>query len=497
MDHLLAIAEEPQPMLKQRRELTYFMLTAIQNSWHIQAHHPTLIRILIAIAKYELVTEFMPQWQANLPQAVQAALRLHLWPEAAHFLYLQSKIHHQRARLKPALASSRQAIRLLRLQPTTVLTLKIYVHYWALLSLTGRGSYQRLRQMALGMEKRLKRQAPSPEQHAEAFVHLYQSLAIFSRRMGGLHEAVHHMTRAIHHAQFAYNAPHLPGEAYRLRGLFAWAAEDYAQAEADLRCAIEMARAADNPLLLNFSRGNLGLVYWSQCKLSKAERETDYTVVASRRQQLAFQLLSQLGNAGLISLTQGRHQEAERRLRKQLKMAQERQIEYEIARSHGNLGLTYQSSGRPAEALPLLMTSWRLSKRARRVEALCAISINVSMCLAMLSRSESALRFARLALQLSERLNAPKFRLAALRAMAMIVPNEQARPLLETALTLAAERPFDRAACLFDLFHHAENPTEADRFYASGCTILRDIGAQQWVWPTFDPAAPPWLPALL
>jgi tetratricopeptide (TPR) repeat protein len=305
------------------------------------------------------------------------------------------------------------------------------------------------------------------------------------------------MTSAIHHAEFAHHAPHLRAEAYRLRGLFAWAVENYAQAEADLRCAVAMARAADNPLLLNFSRGNLGLLYWSQCRLSDAETETQYTVIASRDQKLAFQLLSQLGNAGLISLTQGRHKEAERRLRKQMKMAQARKVEYEIARSHGNLGLTYQSSGRLAEALPLLMTSWRLSKRARRIEALCAISINVSMCLAMLGRTESALRFARLALGLSEQLNAPKFRLAALRALAMLAPDEQARMLLKMALTLAAGRPFDRAACLFDLFRHAESPAEAKRFYAQARGILADIGANFWLWEDDNPAAPPWLPALL
>ena len=99
-----------------------------------------------------------------------------------------------------------------------------------------------------------------------------------------------------------------------------------------------------------------------------------------------------------------------------------------------------------------------------------------------------------LALELCNKLNAPKFRLSALRALAMIAPEDQARPLLESALTLAAERPFDRAACLFDLVRHTNDPTEAEAFYTDGRDILRSIKAKEWV---ADPAARPWLPVLL
>jgi tetratricopeptide (TPR) repeat protein len=334
-------------------------------------------------------------------------------------------------------------------------------------------------------------------EQGEVLAHLWITRAQLSRRQGSLDAAL----AAIHQAAgslAACDEPdlHLQASIYRLRGLYCWAKGLYDEAIPNLTQSARLFRQQGDQFAASLALGNLGLVYWSTSRFEAAEEITTFTIRQAVRLNARWHLARQTGNLALVSLFQGRLREAHRLLKRHLRLSTELGIISEVGRANGNLGVVKLHLGQYRMAYRLLEHDRQVSEAESKLEGLGVALANLSRYHMLTGDAPTAADYAERTLRLSDRLNSAPLRLIGLRVLAECQPPRRARRTLRTAYHLAADRPFDRAACLLRYITVVDDHALKTLLWTKAEHMLDRMGAPAWTRHS-TLANPPLLPVVI
>lgn len=277
--------------------------------------------------------------------------------------------------------------------------------------------------------------------------------------------------------------PHDLAHAYLRRGTITWVAGRYQVAEADLKRAAALFRAAGDPLQAIFAEGNLGLVYYSMSRFRQAESLKLAALHAAEETNARHALVSELGDLSVVYIALGQMHQALDYSDRMVRLATELGSAAELSRGRGNRGYALLGLGRYEEALEDIEFSLELYRSQGRLEGLIVTTIDKIMYLRGIGEEEVAALLARENYEAALVEDFPHLHIVTSRCLALFAEAEEQRALLERALALARqhERPMDEAGCLFSLSAITPDSHEREANYAHAVELLDQMGCLGWL----------------
>jgi tetratricopeptide (TPR) repeat protein len=290
----------------------------------------------------------------------------------------------------------------------------------------------------------------------------------------------------------------LRGEVHEARGVLSWARGDYPAASDDLNAATQIFAQQADHLREASVLANLGLIYWKMCQFDRAEQAQLQSIAIREARNAQGSLARVTGDLGMVYFLRGNMAQACHYMEVSRNLAQRYGDTRSVALSAANLSGIRVFQGQSGQVVDKLEQAL-FSSRERSKEHELGVILDITPCYWNLGRVEQAEQTARrtfeIALELREEI--PGVMVAALRALALVQPREQAVVSLREALRLSVEheRKFDRAACLLSLAGLQAAP-ESDQTWQAGTALLAEMGASAWV-EGRSSANPPFLPMVV
>lgn len=289
---------------------------------------------------------------------------------------------------------------------------------------------------------------------------------------------------------------HLLAGMLRRRATIYWAAGRYPAAVSDLQRSAALFELASDPLEALFSRGNLGLVYYSMAKYDEAEAHIRAVIAAGEEMHATWRLIRDVGNLAAVYLARGELDTAARYAERHLDLATASGDGAERSRATSNLTAIRAYLGEVAASLPGLQAVYDDFRAQGRPESLLAAQVDLAVAWHLLGDQEACLDHALAVLAHPTAARVPTLRILGLRALALCAAPDEARAALREALALAREhgRRLDEAACLLSLA--ALDESREAELWAEGAELLHEIGAPAWL-DGRSPANPPLVALIL
>ncbi|MBE2183237.1 MAG: tetratricopeptide repeat protein [Anaerolineae bacterium] len=227
---------------------------------------------------------------------------------------------------------------------------------------------------------------------------------------------------------------------------------------------------------------DMGLVHWNQGNYTLAEQLIRF----SKQQYMLIgghdlNMIRCTGNLGLVYLFQGKLELAFENVTRQLDLATSLSYIHETRRATGNRGIIRFHLGQYSDAIADLETSIQMVKAENEGYVNCLI--NLSRCYRAQKNQQLSHELARDALALAEVKGYHSVKIIAQRALAEILPHDQAVALLKETKNAAHERQryFDEAACLLLLAEYTRDARSQNSYWKQASRILHTLGAQRWL----------------
>lgn len=227
---------------------------------------------------------------------------------------------------------------------------------------------------------------------------------------------------------------------------------------------------------------DMGLVHWNQGNYTLAEQLIKF----SRDQYMLIgghdlSVIRCVGNVGLVYLFQGKLDLAYKSVSRQLELATSLPYTHEIRRATGNRGVLRFHLGEYGEAIADLETSIQMVKAEN--EGYANSLLNLSRCYRAQKNQQLAYELVNDALTLAEAKGYHSLKIIAQRALAEVLPHEQAVELLKETIDAARERQrrFDEAACLLLLAEYTRDARSQNTYWQQASQILHTLGAEYWL----------------
>ncbi|MBN1248517.1 MAG: tetratricopeptide repeat protein [Anaerolineae bacterium] len=311
-------------------------------------------------------------------------------------------------------------------------------------------------------------------------------------------EALETIDRAIGQIE-TISRPEMPALAngHNLRGIILWRQDDYGAAAKAIETAQEMYAEIGDTFAEASLAGNLGIVYWSMGDFRRAENVLQRCIATTEHLNARWRMTKAIRVLAAVYLGRGRLHQALRYCERHLGLATELGEVAEIAGSKGNRGTVRLHLGEYDLARRDFEEELEIEGDATHIGVGCSLA-NLSRCYAHLGDRTRAIALAERAWELAELNDSPRLRIVALRCLSEYQPMLQRRADLHRALVLARQhaRPFDEAACLYDMSITGTDPSEQIRMWQQGARLLREMGAISWL-KGCTREAPPYLPLLV
>ncbi|MCW5847586.1 MAG: tetratricopeptide repeat protein [Anaerolineae bacterium] len=271
--------------------------------------------------------------------------------------------------------------------------------------------------------------------------------------------------------------------AYVRRATITWAFDRYDQAADDLRRAADLYRQAGDGLQAAFAEGNLGVVYLSMSRYAEAKALKLAAMAAAEEVNARHVLVSELGDLSVIYIGLGQMEQAYEYADRMVRLAAELGNDAELARGRGNRAYTLLALERQEEARLDFEFSLNHYRQQGRVEGTLITTIDKVMYLRSIGQVEEAERVARENYAAALKLDYPKLHIVTGRCLALFLPPDEQRTLLEQTLALARAhgRLMDEAGCLFSLATMADNTVTRDACFRQAQALLAVMGCPQWL----------------
>ena len=277
--------------------------------------------------------------------------------------------------------------------------------------------------------------------------------------------------------------PHFLATVLRRRATILWAATRLAEAAADLERSAVLFAQAGAPLEAIFSRGNLGLVYYSMARYDEAEAGMREVIAAAEEMNAQWRLMRDVGNLAAVYFARGELQAALTYAQRHLDLALRFGDKVEEIRGIGNHACIHVYLGQIAPALPRLQAIYDRLLAQERPEGYLSVHVDFAVAFHLLGdreqSRENALRIC--AHPVTQKY--PSLQILGLRARALTEEAVTAGSTLQEALGLAREhgRALDEAGCLLSLAALASDSAEQQRLWHEGSVLLTRIGATAWL----------------
>ena len=291
---------------------------------------------------------------------------------------------------------------------------------------------------------------------------------------------------------------HLVADCYQVCGVMGWVNGLLVEAQYSFERASELYALAGASTMLAYIQANLALVYLSRGRLKLAEQASINAIQLNEQVGSLIRYVNSLGLLGLTYYCARRFKESAAIFRRQIRLARRSgsNRSYHLAVDNRHSLLVMQ--GKFRKALPGLLEARAYYQQSNARERLLGVEIDLIVCFHGLEDTEQVEYYAQSIQTLLEKPGLERNRAAALRAISLARPTEEARNLLHTAYDLAVNRGFqlEKAACLLKLAGLESDPELRSYLWQAGSELCVDCGAGEWLTgATVD--QPPFLPFVI
>jgi tetratricopeptide (TPR) repeat protein len=291
---------------------------------------------------------------------------------------------------------------------------------------------------------------------------------------------------------------HFLATVLRRRATILWAAARYAESAADLERSATLFDQAGDPLQAVFSRGNLGLVYYSMARYDQAETRMREVIAAAEEMNAQWRLMRDIGNLAAVYFARGQLEIALTYAQRHLDLALRFGDGAEQSRGAGNHTCIRVYLGQVAATLPELQAVYDRLFAQERPEGYLSALVDLAVAFHLLGDQERSHEHARRIFAHPAAQEFPSLHILGLRARALTEDDTTAVSTLRQALDLARRhgRALDEAGCLLSLAGLTGTPAEQAQLWQEGSKLLTEIGAKAWLVGR-TPADPPLVALIL
>lgn len=276
---------------------------------------------------------------------------------------------------------------------------------------------------------------------------------------------------------------HLVADCNQVCGVMAWVNGLLIEAQYRFEKALELYTLAGASTMLSYIHSNLALVFLSQGRLNLAEEASLNAIQLNEQTDSTIGFVNSLGLLGLTYYCARRFKESAAIFRRQIRLARRSgsSRSYHLAVDNRHSLLVMQ--GKFQAALPGLLEARTHYQKIEARERLLGVEIDLLICYHGLGDSDQADYYAESIQALLAVPGLERNRAAALRAISLSRPPDEARVLLETAHDLAVNRGFqlEKAACLLKLASLQSDPELRAYLWQAGSELCTACGAGEWL----------------
>ena len=272
----------------------------------------------------------------------------------------------------------------------------------------------------------------------------------------------------------------LIAQIYNRRGATYWTAEKSDLAIADFEKATEIFKNWGDQASQVYSKGYIGLIFWSTGKYKQAEKILQSSIsMAEEIKAFQWQAI-QTGNLGLVKFLRGRLAQAIALMEQHHRLSQLINNRAEAERANANIGYTQIYLGDFQDAHQRISQYLAYTEEMQFHIGTGVACANMAWAMDGLGDTDSALEYAEKTLSIAKKTNAHLLEIVALRSMSELQKDLSSKVrYAEAVRTLAKKhsRRFNEAGAMLTLAdcHQDENLRD------EAIRLLDDLGSEDWL----------------